>query len=153
MNLFSCFNLTRGNMVKSILMLILLVCFASGNVKLTSRRRTQLPSSYVFRNISNSSIETCLENCLKNCSCASFQLCNMTECQLLSATVFHQQTSEKYGCIIAPILIWKEFSARVGATEFCFLMYRVRTICIFVMIWWGNWLKVWDMHSLTKIRG
>ena len=52
----------------------------------------------VFRNLTMKTMVDCFLDCLKDCLCISFQMCNETECQLLSSSQFQSTMDTIIGC-------------------------------------------------------
>ena len=48
---------------------------------------------YAFRNLTVTRTVECFYSCLKDCFCMAFQMCNNTECQLLSSNRFQNPSS------------------------------------------------------------
>ena len=54
-----------------------------------------------FLNLTNTPIVACIGYCVKHCSCTTFQICQKTQCQLLSSNRFLTPSSLRpmLGCI------------------------------------------------------
>ena len=55
---------------------------------------------HTFLNLTDAPILDCFEYCVKNCLCVAFQICQDTQCQLLSSNRFLTPSTflTKYGC-------------------------------------------------------
>ena len=51
-----------------------------------------------FRNLTMKTVVDCFLACLKDCLCISFQMCNETECQLLSSSQFQSTLDNIIEC-------------------------------------------------------
>ena len=57
-------------------------------VDLNKALKNKAITNFAFRNLSMKTIVECFFACLDDCLCLSFQMCNETECQLLSSNQF-----------------------------------------------------------------
>ena len=57
-------------------------------VELNKALKNKALSNFAFRNFTLKTIFECLFACLEDCLCLSFQMCNETECHLLSSNQY-----------------------------------------------------------------
>ena len=57
-------------------------------VELNKALKNKAMTNFAFRNLTVKTVIECFFACLEDCLCLSFQMCNETECQLLSSNQF-----------------------------------------------------------------
>ena len=57
-------------------------------VELNKALKNKALTDFAFRNLTMKTVIECFLACLEDCLCLSFQMCNETECQLLSSNQF-----------------------------------------------------------------
>ena len=57
-------------------------------VELNKALKNKAMTNFAFRNLTMKTVVECFLACLDDCLCRSFQMCNETECQLLSSNQF-----------------------------------------------------------------
>jgi hypothetical protein len=55
-------------------------------------------TDFAFRNLTMKTVLDCFLACFEDCLCISFQMCNETECQLLSSSQFQSTLDTIMGC-------------------------------------------------------
>ena len=57
-------------------------------VELNKALKNKAMTDFAFRNLTMKTVMECFLACLEDCLCLSFQMCNETECKLLSSNQF-----------------------------------------------------------------
>ena len=84
---------------------------AAYKVDLKEAVKNKALHGYAFLNLTQTPIIDCFENCVKNCLCMAFQICQNTECQLLSSNRFLSSASlyQNHGCIYYDLSLRQPF--------------------------------------------
>ena len=90
-----CFMFCLLVMITSVFRVLVSLQYA---VKMDTALQDRALTGFAFRNLTMTTVMECFLACFEDCLCLSFQMCNRTECHLLSSSQIQSTLDTMPGC-------------------------------------------------------